>query len=64
MSRHVADRQTTSDGGRLKHFVEVEKTHGEAGSHPATKAVHERPVKRDDGARLRQFARIERGHTA
>ena len=64
MSRHAADRKAKSDGGRLKHFVEVEKTHGEEGSHPATKAVHERPVKRDDAARVRQFIRIERGRTA
>lgn len=64
MSRHVADRRAASEGGRLKHFVEVEKTHGEEGSHPATKALHERPVKRDNAARLREFARIERGRTA
>lgn len=63
MSRQAADRNAKSDGGRLKHFVEVEKAHGEEGSHPATKAVHERPVKRDDAARLREFTRIERGKT-
>lgn len=63
MSRHVADRRTSDKGGRLKKFVAVERTLGEEGSHPATRALHERPASRDSALRLREFARIERGHT-
>lgn len=64
MSRHVADRRKSDEGGRLKNFVRVEKTMGEEGSHPAARALHERPAERNESARLREFARIERGHTA
>lgn len=63
MSRHVADRRKPDEGGRLKNFVRVERETGEEGSHPAARAVHERPAERSDSARLREFARIERGHT-
>lgn len=63
MSRHVADRRKPDEGGRLKNYVAVERTTGNEGSHPATRAVHERPASRSDAVRLREFARIERGHT-
>lgn len=63
MSRHVADRRKPDDGGRLKNYIEVEKSTGEEGSHPATRAIHERPASRSAAVRLREFARIERGHT-
>jgi len=64
MSRHVADRRAPSDGGRTEHFAEVERNHGKEGSHPATKAAHERPQTRSDAARLKEFTRIERGREA
>ncbi|MDI3338274.1 hypothetical protein QKW60_17830 [Defluviimonas aestuarii] len=64
MSRHIVDRRKSPEGGRLKNFVEVEKTHGEDGAHPAAKALHERPVTRNDSAKLREYLRIERGQTA
>jgi hypothetical protein len=64
MSRHVADRRKSDEGGRLKNFVRVERETGEEGSHPAARALHERPAERSESARLREFARIERGHTA
>lgn len=64
MSRHVADRRTSDEGGRLKNYVRVERDSGGEGSHPSSRAVHERPAERSDSARLREFARIERGHTA
>lgn len=64
MSRHIVDRRKPSEGGRLKHYVEVEKTHGEDGSHPAARALHARPVKRDEAAKLRAYFRIERGQSA
>ncbi|WP_413874238.1 hypothetical protein [Albidovulum sp.] len=63
MSRPAADRRTSSEGSRLKRFVEIERTRGEEGSHPATRALHERAAARDDSTKVREYARIERGRT-
>ena len=63
MTRPAADHRTSSEGNRLKRFVEIEKIHGAEGSHPSARALHERSKKRDDGAKVREFARIERGRT-
>lgn len=62
MSRHIVDRRKSPEGGRLKHYVEVEKTQGEEGSHPAAKELQKRPVERNKAAKLREYLRIERGH--
>ncbi len=62
MSRHIVDRRKSPEGGRLKHYVEVEKTQGEEGSHPAAKKLQQRPVERNKDAKLREYLRIERGH--
>ncbi|MGB3317353.1 MAG: hypothetical protein WBB85_23460 [Albidovulum sp.] len=64
MSRHIVDHRKSPEGGRLKHFVQLEKAQGDEGSHPAAKALHERPVARESSAKLRQYTRIERGETA
>jgi hypothetical protein len=64
MARHIVDHRSAPEGGRLKNFIEVEKAQGAEGSHPATKAVHERPAERDDAAKLREYSRIERGVTS
>jgi hypothetical protein len=64
MSRPAADRRTSSEGSRLKRFVEIERALGEEGSHPATRALHEHAAARDDGTKVREYARIERGRTA
>ena len=64
MSRHVADKRAPSGGARMKHFAEIERTQGEAGSHPAAKALHSRPATRSDSGRLPRFAQVERGQTA
>ncbi|MCC0063374.1 MAG: hypothetical protein H6895_04695 [Defluviimonas sp.] len=61
MNRHVADKRSRSDGGRVRNFAKVERAHAEVGSHPAARAVHERPQTRSDAARLKAFTRIERG---
>ena len=63
MSRHVADHRPTSDGGRTRHFLDVEMAKGAEGSHPAAKTLHERAATRSDSARLKEFLRIERGET-
>lgn len=64
MSRHTADRRMSSEGGRAKHFAEVERMQGDAGSHPAAKSLHARAKTRGDGARLKAFTRIDRGREA
>ncbi|MFZ1727747.1 MAG: hypothetical protein WAU13_13945 [Albidovulum sp.] len=64
MSRHIIDRPVAPEGGRLKHYLHVEKAHGAEGSNPAVKALHERPVARRSVARMREFMRIEKGWTA
>ena len=64
MSRHIVDHRKSPEGGRLKNFVELEKARGEEGTHPASKALHERPVERDKSSKLREYTRIERGDTA
>jgi hypothetical protein len=64
MSKHLADHRTASDGGRVKHFLNLEKQNGEEGSHPATRQVASRPVERSDARRMEEFLRIERGNVA
>ncbi|WP_347311834.1 hypothetical protein [Defluviimonas sp. SAOS-178_SWC] len=64
MAKGKTGSDSAADNSRLKHFVEVEKTHGAEGTNPAAKKVHERPAERDEGARLREYTRIERGRTA
>lgn len=57
MTRHVADKRTPSDGGRLKQFLRIARQGGEglwqriAKASPAPKG----------GRRVAEFARIERG---
>lgn len=64
MSRPAADRRTSSGGSRLKRFIEIERTQGTEGRHPAARALHERKANRDEGTKVREYARIERGWTA
>ncbi|WP_102225829.1 hypothetical protein [Acidimangrovimonas sediminis] len=65
MSRHPVDHHEPSDGGRMKHFAEVERTSGAEGSHPSAKALTRRPEERDGkNRRAAHYARIERGHRA
>ncbi len=64
MSRHSVDHRKSTEGGRLKNFIKVEKNSGEEGTHPASKKLYERPAERGDAARVREYVRIERGHKA
>lgn len=59
MSRQKPDRSKPEDT-RLKRYTDIEKTSGGEGSSSAAKTVHERPATRS-GARVREYARIERG---
>jgi hypothetical protein len=54
MSRHLADRQSRTTGGRLKHFLRLARTPRETWLRPRGKA---------GAGRLVQFLRIERGRS-
>ena len=61
MNKHLADHRPTSDGGRLQHFLRVERSQ----SPTAPRSMHQRPQSRsDDNPRLQHYLRIERGEQA
>ncbi|MGV8985799.1 MAG: hypothetical protein ACOH2H_05880 [Cypionkella sp.] len=58
MTKHLADHQTPSTGGRLKHFLRIARDRSEVAWH----VVWQRPRARKDAARKTvEYARIERG---
>ena len=58
MTKHLADHQRVSDGGRMKHFLRIARDRSEA----AWEQVRQRPLLRgDDSRRLVEYVRIERG---
>ena len=60
MTKHLADHRPASDGGRLQHFLRVERSL----SSTAPRTLHQRPRDSDDTTRLQHFLRIERGEQA
>ncbi|SEN12917.1 hypothetical protein SAMN05216227_100811 [Pseudorhodobacter antarcticus] len=62
MTKHLADHRTAPDAPRQQHFWALAKHEG--ATHPAVRALTQRPTERDDAQRLQHFLRIERGHTA
>ncbi|QCO55627.1 hypothetical protein EOK75_07680 [Pseudorhodobacter turbinis] len=63
MTKHIADKRTTSDTPRKKHFWAMEKRSGEQAPHPAIRALVQRP-QGHSGTRLQHYLRIARGHMA
>ncbi|MFC2966941.1 hypothetical protein [Acidimangrovimonas pyrenivorans] len=62
MSRNPIDHQHADNGGRMKHFADVERDSGEEGTHPASKTLQQRAQQRGDkNKRAEEFTRIERG---
>ncbi|WP_343080326.1 hypothetical protein [Ostreiculturibacter nitratireducens] len=61
MSRHPVDHRDPPEGGRVEHYVDIERKSGEEGSHPASKEVSKRPVDRSKSRRTEEFVRIEKG---
>ncbi|MFC7702739.1 hypothetical protein ACFQXB_00840 [Plastorhodobacter daqingensis] len=63
MSRHVIDKTPRENSGaRLRSFLAIAR---ESGQHPAIRALSQRPAERAaPGRRVKEFLRIERGHTA
>lgn len=64
MTRHIADRREPDHGGRVKHFVALDRAVAPEGSHPASRKLARRPRQESQPSRIRQFLRIERGITA
>lgn len=63
MSRHAADKPRSDEGGRLKHYTEIDRDQG--GPRDQTLALQRRPREKGaDGARAREFTRIDRGQDA
>lgn len=62
MTRHIIDQEPrTGNGGRLKPYVAIER---EQGLHPATRELIRRPAdSTGKNRRMKEFLRIERGHT-
>lgn len=62
MSRHPVDHRAAPEGGRVEHYVEIERTSGDEGSHPASKEIAKRPVERPEKSRrTKEYVRIEKG---
>lgn len=63
MSRHLADHRAQSDGGRLKAFLEIERSIRDEDPHPASRELHKRAPNRSGTGRIQHYLRIERGVT-
>ena len=58
MARHLADHRTSSQGGRVKHFLRIARDGGER----LWQALARQPQTRaDSNRRVVEFARIARG---
>ena len=65
MTRHIADRRSPPEAGRVKQFMELARREGSEGSHPATQALLRRSrLGSETARRVKEFLRIERGHQA
>jgi hypothetical protein len=64
MSRHPVDHHAGESRERAGRFADIDRKSSAEGSHPATRDLHRRPQTRSEGARLKAFARVERGDEA
>lgn len=63
MGRHAADKPRSDEGGRLKHYTEIDRDQGKP--RDQTLALQRRARKESgEGARVREFARIDRDQGA
>ena len=60
MTKHLADHQTAASADRLKHFLRITRDRSESAWHAVWQRQH--PVS-DQGRRVVEFARIERGRS-
>jgi hypothetical protein len=61
MTKHLADRRTPTDGGRLVAFAMIARRSDTEGGHPAAQALVRRARGGGAAQRLAQFLRIARG---
>jgi hypothetical protein len=61
MTKHLADHRASTDGGRSKHFLSIEK---EASSGQWDELRKQPRLRSESASRLAQFLRIERGELA
>ncbi|MTH76771.1 hypothetical protein [Paracoccus aestuariivivens] len=61
MTKHIADKSHETGSGRIRNFTQQER---EQGMHPSVAMLHARPTRTDvqDGRRVAEFMRIDRGH--
>lgn len=62
MTRHIADRREPSNGQKTRAFWDIERKSGEL--HPAVRALMQKTREPVEASRLKQYLRIERGHSA
>jgi hypothetical protein len=62
MTKHLADHRTAPNAPRQKHFWALARH--EDSTHPAVRALTRRPKEWDEGQRIENYLRIDRGHTA
>jgi hypothetical protein len=63
MTRHIIDHRKTSQGGRTRAFLSLDRANPDR-LHPATRTLHQRRRTDASGKGLAQFLRIARGHPA
>ncbi len=61
MTKHLADHRTSSQGGRSKHFLSIEKS---AAKSPWEVLRQQPRLREEQTPRLKEFLRIERGELA
>ncbi len=58
MTKHLTDHQRASNGGRMQHFLRIDRDRSDA----AWSKARQRPLTRaDDNRRLVEFVRIAQG---
>lgn len=64
MSKHLADHRSAPNIARKKHFWAIERRGESDTPHPTIRTLNQRPKNQNDGTRVQQFLRIDRGVSA
>ncbi|MGO4907926.1 hypothetical protein ACEN2J_06280 [Pseudorhodobacter sp. W20_MBD10_FR17] len=64
MTKHLADHRSAPETARKKHFWAIEQRGDKDTPHPTIRALNQRPHDHNDGARVQQYLRIDRGVSA
>lgn len=60
-TQHPVNQQPEPGNSRASRYAHIERTQGEEGSHPATRAAIQRVRESRSGRRVQEFLRIARG---